>query len=51
MKSVYIIVTYGKGRNIHHDQLWFESREDARAFAKKVLDPDESVSRYTIYGE
>ena len=51
MKKVYVIVTYGRGRNIRHDQLWFGSREDAKDFAKCFLDPDESVSRYTIYGE
>ena len=50
MKEVYIIVTYGKGRDIHHEQLWFESRDEAKGFAKAVLDPDEAVSRYTIYG-
>lgn len=48
-KSFYIIVTYGRGRNIHHEQFWFDSREEAQDHGKAVLDPDENVSRYTIY--
>lgn len=48
-KPFYIIVTYGRGRNIHHGQFWFDSYEEAKSYGKAVLDPDENVSRYTIY--
>ena len=47
--GAYIIVTYGKGRNIKHEKKYFRTRETAKAYAKKFLDNDVNISRYTIY--
>lgn len=50
-KPVCIVTTRGRGRNIHHDVYWFDSREEAKAFAANNLDDDDNVARYSIYGD
>lgn len=47
--SFFILVSYNSGRNLTHDKLWFDTRDDAKAYAESRLDPDDLVSRYTIY--
>lgn len=46
---VFIVITYGFGRNSRHEKKFFDSYEDAKAFAASHLDNDDTVSRYTIY--
>lgn len=47
--SCFVLVSYGRGRYLTHDKLWFNTRDDAKAYAESFLDPDDLVSRYTIY--